>query len=659
MSFVCLWQAILCFALVGWPAGSAYAADRPGTGAANRLIGPVPVVLRDDPNRTVTPGKTAAASSIDSSRDSRLVRKIDMGVKNVAFSDLCHDLTAKTSIAFSADASVADDKITLYCTNRPLDDVLRQIAEQFDFEWQRDGPASEFRYRLSQSAEARQNEALERLKEDSAGLALMDREMQQYRPYLGLTIDRLDAMRSAAVGAEKDRIRVFRYREMAPANLYAGLSAEARAALAQGATLRFGSRGGGESALPAIVEQYLIDLFNSNTTVSFENGRNVSDGRRQSIRTSPDTNWLATLSLVHDRTGRYAFKGRASVTVPSLGIDDELNRYGESLAPTVEAELDNAAMNKSLADLPEMRKPLTLDIEPTGWIDSWVRLDDRVVPTGPLLMAGDFEQAIHTATGRDIIGDSFAGAYGPRMLNAKDTPLFDVLCRDCDRMHVRWSRQNGFLRFRSVRYYRQRVLEVPNRQLERWATLRRSRGALTGDEIADIGRLTDAQLDSTAVLASAVGFYGLKEWALVLNPALRPHWQFLGALPAAQRQLAFSQPGLPSAKLPMKLEQRFRELAWTSPVALRQATYRDLGRANLRVEYIMPPAAEPGAVNKDPSAASAERPGRSNSLRSQPGPPIHWRVKFTYTYGGADGGRWRRTIEPNRMSTGEPGTFKE
>ena len=70
--------------------------------------------------------------------------------------------------------------------------------------------------------------------------------------------------------------------------------------------------------------------------------------------------------------------------------------------------------------------------------------------------------------------------------------------------------------------------------------------------------------DAEAVAASAIAFYGLNEWALVLKPDLRPHWQFLGALPAAQRMAALTPCGLSFSQVPMKWERRFQELAWGS-----------------------------------------------------------------------------------------------
>ena len=258
----------------------------------------------------------------------------------------------------------------------------------------------------------------------------------------------------------------------------------------------------------------------------------------------------------------------------------------------------------------------------------------------------------------DLIADSFAEAYQPQRLNARDMPLFEILCRDGDTMRLRWSRQDGFLRFRSVRYYRHRVTEVPNRLLERWATVRAAQGALTVDEIAEIGHLTDVQLDSPAVAAAAIAFYGIREWELVLNPGLRPHWQFLGALPAAQLALACSPKGLSSSNVPMRMERCLRDLAWNSPAAVDRASNRDIIRVSLRVDYTMPPRRELPPRPPDPGIPGTEPSSRVVHITAATS-PNPWRVRFIYTYGGPDGGRFRRTFALNSMGTEEPGSFKE
>ena len=615
---------------------------------------------REIPAQRTEPHQTSITDPINASLDSRLSQKFTFGVKNLPFTDFCKQLGAKSEVSFAADQYVADDKITLFCTDRPIADILQQIAILFDFTWERTGSAPAYRYLLTQSREARLKEAALRARENDSGLALLDKEMEQYRPYLGLTIGQLDNLIASSTGVEKERARYFRNVQMSPATVFLTLAPAGREALSKGTTLMFSSQSAGPQALPSNLTQALSAYWLSESTYQHStNGKEDTQEYREAIRKASDANWIVRITLARKSAGRFTFEFHTGFSVPSLNIyNQDMFSGGQALRPAVDAALDNARLNAALAPLAEMRKPITIDLMPSGTVDPALWHTAQMT-TGPIVTAADIETAIHIATGADVIADSFAGAYPPGMLNAHETPLFDVMCRDSDRMHLQWSKQDGFLRFRNVRYYQQRLSEVPDRLLTRWATARAARGALSGPEVAEIAALSDAQLDSDAVAAVAIAYYGLKEWALVVKPDLRPHWQLLGAIPQAQRNSAFMPQGLPFSQVPMKLERRFQDLAWGSPTAVDSANYRDRIRANLRVEYTMPPHRDPpGAISSLPGGKSENAQNQFASVPEQ-NERIQWHVKFIYTYGGPEKGRWRRIIEPDRMSTGEPGTFKE
>src|SRR5205807_1850093 len=95
---------------------------------------------------------------------------------------------------------------------------------------------------------------------------------------------------------------------------------------------------------------------------------------------------------------------------------------------------------------------------------------------------------------------------------------FPALNHLCDTMRLRWRkdapptsggpavREAGpWLQFRSVGYYHDRLKEVPNRLLTRWAAVRRQQGLLPLDDLCEIAQLSDAQpLESPDELAGAV-----------------------------------------------------------------------------------------------------------------------------------------------------------
>ena len=183
--------------------------------------------------------------------------------------------------------------------------------------------------------------------------------MEKYRPYFGRTIEQIDALYAAAVEPEKDRVRYFRNVLFAPANVYAGLSAESRQALLDGAELRYTSQGNGLWSLPAPVLQEMKEQYNRHRAVTgrmFANGVDVTDAQPNAIRDSPDTFWMLTLQLPHDRTGRCTFKFACSVRVPSHTIDIPFETNGFELRPPAEAELNNAALNAALGSSPVSRE---------------------------------------------------------------------------------------------------------------------------------------------------------------------------------------------------------------------------------------------------------------------------------------------------------------
>jgi RNA polymerase sigma-70 factor (ECF subfamily) len=69
--------------------------------------------------------------------DDRLAQKVTLAFKGAALSDLCARLRADTGVHLTAGASVADEKVTLFCEKMPLRDVMRQLSRPFGYTWLR------------------------------------------------------------------------------------------------------------------------------------------------------------------------------------------------------------------------------------------------------------------------------------------------------------------------------------------------------------------------------------------------------------------------------------------------------------------------------------------------------------------------------------------
>ena len=81
--------------------------------------------------------------------DARLARKVRLGVKAIALSELCKQLSEETGIVLTTSPRVADDNVTLFCNPRPLRDIMRQLSAHFGFQWQREGQEGASVYRTA------------------------------------------------------------------------------------------------------------------------------------------------------------------------------------------------------------------------------------------------------------------------------------------------------------------------------------------------------------------------------------------------------------------------------------------------------------------------------------------------------------------------------
>lgn len=71
--------------------------------------------------------------------DGRLTRKVTLAFRGTALSDLCDHLRQETGIHLAAGPSVADEKVTLFCRQMPLREVMRQLSRPFGYAWLRSG----------------------------------------------------------------------------------------------------------------------------------------------------------------------------------------------------------------------------------------------------------------------------------------------------------------------------------------------------------------------------------------------------------------------------------------------------------------------------------------------------------------------------------------
>jgi hypothetical protein len=201
----------------------------------------------------------------------------------------------------------------------------------------------------------------------------------------------------------------------------------------------------------------------------------------------------------------------------------------------------------------------------------------------------DVLEALHRATGMPIVADHDTRLFPLSAVSVRNMPLFDALNHLSDAMRLRWLKdpQGGWLQFRSTSYYNDRIREVPNRLLSRWAASREKHGTLTLDDLVEIAQLPDAQLDGRDMAEGARLCFGLAEWDVTRNLKLRSHLRFLAGFTPAQRQEAMSGTGLAFERMPLAQQQRFIALALPSDAPPFQSL-DELAGATLRVDYTVP-----------------------------------------------------------------------
>jgi hypothetical protein len=189
-----------------------------------------------------------------------------------------------------------------------------------------------------------------------------------------------------------------------------------------------------------------------------------------------------------------------------------------------------------------------------------------------------------------IVADYYTRLYKPQAVSARNQPLFDALNHLADVMRLHWNKdtQGGWLQFRSTSFYNDRLREVPNRLLSRWAAARRRHGMLPLDDLMEIIQLPDAQLLAPEMTEGAQLCFGLSEWSLLHNPYRYPHWRFLAELTPTQREEAMNSPnGLLLTHMSLAQQRTFIAHVLGEHAAGMQSL-DELAGATLRVEYTQP-----------------------------------------------------------------------
>ncbi|HLK56090.1 MAG TPA: zf-HC2 domain-containing protein [Chthonomonadaceae bacterium] len=572
--------------------------------------------------------------------DERLVKKVSLTEKGISFADLCRLLKEQTGIELTANASVADDKVTLFCKERSLRDIMRQVNRLFGYLWNRSGKPGEFRYELTQPVRAQLAEDELRSRDRNEALMALDREMERYRKYLNLTPEQAKEQAELVGPEDKPLLDSLAGSGWGPVHLYFGLSPQDMEALQNGQELNFADQpmSGQERPLPGGMSAGILGSLDKLRAHVGPNGElrvgpteNVPDG--QPLSEVPGASARANLHLDTSDLGQVLLNGNSGAALSSSGTTPDGNMSGNNAVVMTGASLatgvspsvgspKNGAANAKLAQDPALRPHTTFTPQAASAHNS----------KATMVTTADVEEAIFKATGKDILADYYTRLYSPAQVMVHDKSLFDALNQVSDTMHDHWNWENSFLQFRSTGFFNDRLKEVPNRLLTRWAESRKQHGALSLEELIEMGQLTDRQLNAQTMAQGAEVLFGLDQWSYAQN--MREDWRYLARLSPAQRKAAQAEKGLPYAKLPVLLQERFLVLLYGADADKIHLDSNDLTEAMLRVEYTLP-----------------EKPDAEGKTLPEP--------KITYQIsGGSTVEKQTRTVTPYEEEIASPGNVR-
>jgi len=469
--------------------------------------------------------------------DSRMAGRRTLQLRDQSIRDLLADLNLATGVRFFAHSTVADDRVTLIASDRPLAESLSAVSSFFGFEWKREGNAPDFGYTLYQPAAAVENaQRGQRIRLLETAELIAD-EVALYDRLEGLPLERIVERSDAAMGelsanTDPDRRRDLQLEVIVCEQLKASndwrrlanrffrtLNREQILAYLQGAQEEFSwpNRVPGAKELPSDVVEELKAASSAGGSSSIPYVGAVS---------------YARLRVTGDSTDEPTIKWH--FTIGKRGSGNFGNSEFSSALPS----------NSSLPD-----GPANYLHEPAGWLADplLVRPVSFAIVSPPGMMSqrptlGQALMELAKTTKINAIADAF---HTTRIVGIKvdEKPLGEALSSLARMTGHRWWKQDEFIMLRSLTFEADRRKEPPATAVSRWIQRCQS-GSLELDDFAEIAALSDAQIATLSRLAIR------GEFPDSLQPITqaKDHLRFWNSLTQSQRRKARG-PGLPFESL--------------------------------------------------------------------------------------------------------------
>jgi hypothetical protein len=502
--------------------------------------------------------------------DTRLFRKITLQVKGMSLADFCAQMQEQTGVELRASRIVADEKVTVFVKDERARDVMRAVARLFGYLWTRSGEESAYRYKLDQDMRSQLFEEELRNHDQNAALLALDAEMQKYRPFLDVPYAELK--KSAAQNGQpgKPPLSLMQGGRWGGAQLYFHLAPRSRAALTAGQELVFSPDASDKDLrFPAEWNHPILESMgdgpdNDNRLIPISQAPGVSSAqvclRLDRFELGEASLMVKVLAMSSDRGG----EARWTVIGPPLAV-------GRSFAV---ANPDNRTANGPLRGHEPFEKAVSLRPRPScaaknprsGQSDPQLELlSFENDPLRSYAFSADVWEAVHQVTGLPIVADFYTHLYPLGQVTVERDTLYEALCTVGDALGVRWRKEGDFLLCRSANYFWDKLKEVPNRYLHRWAQDRNAKGGLPLEDFLEMATMTDQQLDSGPVAEGIQRAWGLPEWGWLsrhFSPLHRYNARCLALLTSDQLRRTLEPAGLPFRELTPTQQQGLIRLEW-------------------------------------------------------------------------------------------------
>lgn len=422
--------------------------------------------------------------------DARLQEALEVAERDRPLAEWLKALSGRLGLPLTASRAVADDKLTAFLDHRPAAEVLTLVARHLELEWIK-GKSG---YLLAEPPEAQRRreqqrqaewQSLQRWMERLAALEMQSNEQLSARRRAverELQLADVTAERHRTLLEERDLLADhFRHERAVPVavQIYRSLTPTQLATLHATGFLRLSSAYGTLS--PAVVAATHQALGNQSSSPNPEGVRHaeITFTLAETARDSARRNGARQLKLYVELTAVRPERSTSMLNWRPRSPAAELPAAGG--ARPADAVLERPL---ALRLTPEHPQLTVVESGPAGYtLQQW--------PDSLRLSA--VAEAVHRATGRELLADSFTRArLRPELLaQPKSTvELLDAVARELD---YSWKSENRVLLLRSRSRAYDRAAEVPERLLQ---PFRRRALALPAPTLEDYAALAASLTDS-------------------------------------------------------------------------------------------------------------------------------------------------------------------